>query len=94
MEIDDAFSNQLKVAEPLTKEDFEEESFKTKYSSGRSKKVGDIVLLAWMVNYDEESDENNYEIVSLHPDELSEYKIDHSINIGGPIMPTIKKIGK
>lgn len=93
MEIMDAFEPQLKAAEPLTEENFDEEGFEANYTSGREKEVGDIVLFAWMVDYDEKTESNSLSVISIHPDELSDYDIDYSTSVGGPVMPTVKKVG-
>jgi len=92
MDLKEAFLNQLKATEPLLKEDFTEEDFQDTYTSGRKKEVGDIVLFAWIVDYEPKSEENSLSVIQIHPDELEElYEIDYSASVGGPIMPTVKR---
>lgn len=94
MEIREAFEPQLRTVEPLTEEDLNEEGFEITYTSGREKQVGDLVIFAWTVEYNEETDSNSLGVISIHPDELGElYEIDYSTSVGGPIMPTVKKVG-
>lgn len=89
------FKKQLELTRPITENDFD--LIERKYTSGRERKVGDILLFAFTMleNKSEDGMSIKMELISLHPDEFGTlYVVDDKYTPGRIIedmeIPTLK----
>lgn len=83
----DAFEEQLEYGEPVTEEMIGDDNFITEYESGKEKRVGDVVLFAFLM------EDYNTKLIQIHPDEIDViYEVDYTMSISMPHVPAVKKI--